>query len=88
MLDIAGQVVYLVVTLIWALIDPSLSWALVGGRMASELAPNGDELFHHPGTASTICFGQGMCPFAAFHFWQMDFSRDGADLPGYADRPD
>lgn len=37
MLDIAGQVVYLVVTLIWALIDPSL-WALVGGRMASELA--------------------------------------------------
>jgi O-antigen/teichoic acid export membrane protein len=36
LLELTGQVVYFVVTLIWALIDPSL-WALVGGRMASEL---------------------------------------------------
>ena len=36
LLELLGQVVNFVVTLIWALIDPSL-WALVGGRMASEL---------------------------------------------------
>jgi len=37
MLELIGQVVYFVVTLIWALLDPSL-WALVGGRIASEVA--------------------------------------------------
>jgi O-antigen/teichoic acid export membrane protein len=36
LLELVGQVVNFVVTLIWALIDPSL-WALVGGRMAAEL---------------------------------------------------
>ncbi len=36
MLDLVSQVVYFVVTLVWALIDPSL-WALVGGRLVSEL---------------------------------------------------
>jgi O-antigen/teichoic acid export membrane protein len=36
MLELIGQLVYFVVTLIWALFDPSL-WALVGGKMASEL---------------------------------------------------
>jgi O-antigen/teichoic acid export membrane protein len=36
LLELTGQVVYFVVTLIWALIDPSL-WALVGGRVAAEL---------------------------------------------------
>jgi O-antigen/teichoic acid export membrane protein len=36
MLELLGQVVNFVVTLIWALIDPSL-WALVGGRTAAEL---------------------------------------------------
>ena len=35
LLDLLGQVVNFVVTLIWALIDPSL-WALVGGRMVSD----------------------------------------------------
>ncbi len=35
-LELLGQIVYFFVTLIWALIDPSL-WALVGGRIASEL---------------------------------------------------
>lgn len=37
MLELLGQVVYFVVTLIWALIDPSL-WALVAGRLCAELA--------------------------------------------------
>ena len=37
MLELVGQAVYFVVTLIWALLDPSL-WALVGGRIAAELA--------------------------------------------------
>ena len=37
MLELVGQVVQFIVTLIWALFDPSL-WALVGGRIASELA--------------------------------------------------
>jgi O-antigen/teichoic acid export membrane protein len=36
LLELLGQVVNFVVTLIWALIDPSL-WALVGGRMVAEL---------------------------------------------------
>jgi O-antigen/teichoic acid export membrane protein len=36
MLELVGQIVYFIVTLIWALFDPSL-WALVGGRIASEL---------------------------------------------------
>jgi O-antigen/teichoic acid export membrane protein len=36
LLELVQQVVYFVVTLIWALIDPSL-WALVGGKTASEL---------------------------------------------------
>jgi O-antigen/teichoic acid export membrane protein len=35
LLDLLGQVVNFVVTLVWALIDPSL-WALVGGRMISD----------------------------------------------------
>jgi len=36
MLELLGQFVNFVVTLIWALLDPSL-WALVGGRIAAEL---------------------------------------------------
>jgi O-antigen/teichoic acid export membrane protein len=36
MLELIGQVVYFVVTLIWALFDPSL-WALVAGKLGSEL---------------------------------------------------
>jgi len=36
MLELIGLVVYFLVTLVWALIDPSL-WALVAGRLASEL---------------------------------------------------
>jgi O-antigen/teichoic acid export membrane protein len=36
-LELLGQIVQFVVTLAWASIDPSL-WALVGGRIASELA--------------------------------------------------
>jgi O-antigen/teichoic acid export membrane protein len=37
MLEMFGGIVQLVVTIAWALIHPSL-WALVGGRLASELA--------------------------------------------------
>ncbi len=37
LLEILGQVVYFVVTIAWATVRPSL-WALVGGRLASELA--------------------------------------------------
>jgi O-antigen/teichoic acid export membrane protein len=37
MLELLGLIVYFVVTLVWALLDPSL-WALVGGRLASEVA--------------------------------------------------
>jgi O-antigen/teichoic acid export membrane protein len=36
MLELVGQIVQFVVTLIWAFIQPSL-WALAGGRLASEL---------------------------------------------------
>jgi len=36
MLELLGQIVQFVVTLAWAFIQPSL-WALVGGRLASEL---------------------------------------------------
>jgi O-antigen/teichoic acid export membrane protein len=36
LLELLSQIVYVVVTIIWALIDPSL-WALVGGRLSSEL---------------------------------------------------
>jgi O-antigen/teichoic acid export membrane protein len=35
-LETLGQVVYLAVTIVWAMIHPSL-WALVGGRLASDL---------------------------------------------------
>ncbi len=37
LLELLSQVVNFVVTIVWALIDPSL-WALVGGRIAAELA--------------------------------------------------
>jgi O-antigen/teichoic acid export membrane protein len=37
LLELLGQIVNFVVTIVWALIDPSL-WALVGGRIAAELA--------------------------------------------------
>jgi O-antigen/teichoic acid export membrane protein len=37
MSELLGQVVTFAVTLIWALLDPSL-WALVGGRIAADLA--------------------------------------------------
>lgn len=46
-LELVGQVVYFVVTLLWALWDPSL-WALVGGRMASELTRTVMSLFIIP----------------------------------------
>jgi O-antigen/teichoic acid export membrane protein len=36
-LELLGLIVYFIVTLVWALIDPSL-WALVGGRLASDIA--------------------------------------------------
>ncbi|HEX3472472.1 MAG TPA: oligosaccharide flippase family protein [Silvibacterium sp.] len=36
MIEFLGQVVQFVVTLVWALIQPSL-WALIGGRLVSEL---------------------------------------------------
>jgi len=46
-LELLGQVVNFVVTLIWALIDPSL-WALVGGRLASEFARTAISFFIIP----------------------------------------
>jgi O-antigen/teichoic acid export membrane protein len=47
MLELLGQVVNFVVTLIWALIDPSL-WALVGGRTAAELTRTAISFFIIP----------------------------------------
>jgi O-antigen/teichoic acid export membrane protein len=37
LLELLSQIVNFIVTILWALIDPSL-WALVGGRIAAELA--------------------------------------------------
>lgn len=47
MLELIGQFVQFVVTLIWALFDPSL-WALVGGRLASELSRTVTSFFIMP----------------------------------------
>jgi O-antigen/teichoic acid export membrane protein len=47
MLELMGQLVYFVVTLVWALISPSL-WALVGGRLASEAARTAVSYFVMP----------------------------------------
>jgi O-antigen/teichoic acid export membrane protein len=47
MLELVGQLVYFVVTLIWAFFDPSL-WALVGGKMASELTRTAISFFITP----------------------------------------
>lgn len=47
LMELVGQVVYFIVTLLWALWDPSL-WALVGGRMASELTRTVLSLFIMP----------------------------------------
>jgi O-antigen/teichoic acid export membrane protein len=47
LLELSGQIVNFTVTLLWALIDPSL-WALVGGRIASELARTVGSLFIIP----------------------------------------
>ena len=47
MLELSGQVVYFVVTLVWAHFDPSL-WALAGGKMASELTRTGISFFIIP----------------------------------------
>jgi O-antigen/teichoic acid export membrane protein len=38
-IELLGQVVYFVVTLVWALIQPSL-WCLIGGKLASDLLRN------------------------------------------------
>ena len=46
-LELVGQVVNFGVTLIWALFDPSL-WALVGGRIASELVRTAISFFIIP----------------------------------------
>jgi O-antigen/teichoic acid export membrane protein len=48
LLELLSQIVNFVVTIIWALIDPSL-WALVGGRIAAELARTLASLFIIPG---------------------------------------
>ena len=47
LLELFSQIINFVVTIIWALIDPSL-WALVGGRIASELARTVVSLFIIP----------------------------------------
>ncbi len=47
MLELLGLIVYFVVTVVWALIDPSL-WALVGGRLASEVARTSASYFVIP----------------------------------------
>ena len=47
MLEFVGQVVNFVVTLVWALISPSL-WALVGGRIAAELVRTAISFFFMP----------------------------------------
>jgi O-antigen/teichoic acid export membrane protein len=47
LLELMSQIVNFVVTIIWALIDPSL-WALVGGRIAAELARTAASFFIIP----------------------------------------
>lgn len=47
MLELGTQIVNFVVTIVWALIDPSL-WALVGGRLASEVVRTFASLFILP----------------------------------------
>jgi O-antigen/teichoic acid export membrane protein len=47
LLELLSQIVNFVVTILWALIDPSL-WALVGGRIAAELARTGASFFILP----------------------------------------
>ena len=66
MLELVGQVVYFVVTLIWALIHPSL-WALVGGRIASELTRTAISFFIIPDMRPRF-FLDEECVRSLFHF--------------------
>ena len=66
MLELLGQIVNFVVTIIWALIDPSL-WALVGGRIASELARTVASLFILPGSRPSFVWDKE-CVRSLLHF--------------------
>ena len=56
MLELLGLIVYFVVTVVWALIDPSL-WALVAGRLASEVARTSASYFVIPDFSSKVRLG-------------------------------
>jgi O-antigen/teichoic acid export membrane protein len=66
MLEFIGQVVYFVVALIWALFDPSL-WALVGGKIASELARTVISFFIMPDLRPRFVLDKE-CVHSLFHF--------------------
>jgi O-antigen/teichoic acid export membrane protein len=66
LLELFSQIVNFVVTIIWALIDPSL-WALVGGRLASEVARTLASLFILPELRPSFVWDKE-CVRALIHF--------------------
>jgi O-antigen/teichoic acid export membrane protein len=66
LLELLGQIVSFVVTIIWAIIDPSL-WALVGGRIASDLARTVASLFILPGLRPSFVWDKE-CVRSLLHF--------------------
>jgi O-antigen/teichoic acid export membrane protein len=66
LLELLGQIVSFVVTIIWALIDPSL-WALVGGRIASDVARTVASLFILPGSRPSFVWDKE-CVRSLLHF--------------------
>ncbi len=59
-LELLGQVVQFVVTLVWALIHPSL-WALVGGKLASDLVRTVASYFILPGFRLRFSSTRSVC---------------------------
>lgn len=66
LLELMSQIVAFVVTIVWAFIDPSL-WALVGGRIAAELARTVASLFIMPELRPSFVWDKE-CVRALIHF--------------------
>jgi O-antigen/teichoic acid export membrane protein len=66
LLELMNQIVYVVVTIVWALIDPSL-WALVGGRLVSEVFRTIASFFMAPGLRPSFVWDKE-CVRALLHF--------------------
>jgi len=66
MLELVGQAVQFVVTLIWALFSPTL-WALVGGMLASELSRTAISFFIMPELRPSFVLDKA-CVQSLFHF--------------------